>query len=79
MMGRRANEPMDRQAVGGSAVVVVVVVVVIADIESPSNHQKIAQNPLFLRLLTSKCASRHNGVHFLDVESPWNRQKVVRI
>jgi len=27
---------------------------------------KKAQNPQFFTLLTSKCASRHNGVHFLD-------------
>ena len=35
----------------------------------------MARNPQFLTLLTSKCASRHNGVHFFDIESPSNRQK----
>ena len=30
---------------------------------------KKAQNPQFLTLLTSKCASRHNGVHFFDTFS----------
>ena len=38
----------------------------------------MAQKPQFLTLLTSKCASRHNTVHFFDSESPSNRQKVVR-
>ena len=28
---------------------------------------KKAQNPQFFTLLTSKCASRHNGVHFFDI------------
>ena len=28
---------------------------------------KKTQNPQFLTLLTSKCASRHNCVHFLDI------------
>ena len=27
---------------------------------------KKAQNPQFFTLLTSKCASRHNGVHFFE-------------
>ena len=39
---------------------------------------KKAQNPQFLTLLTSKCASRHNGVHFFDTFSTSERQKVVR-
>ena len=38
----------------------------------------MAQNHQFLTLLTPKCASCHNGVHFFDIESPSNRQKVVR-
>ena len=49
------------------AVVVVVVVVAEVDIESPSNQQKMAQDPSFLTLLTSKFASRHTGVHFFDI------------
>ena len=28
---------------------------------------KKAQNPQFFTLLTWKCASRHNGVHFFDI------------
>ena len=28
---------------------------------------KKAQNPQFFTLLTLKCASRHNGVHFFDI------------
>ena len=39
---------------------------------------KKAQNPQFFTLLTSKCASRHNGVHFFDTFSTSGRQKVVR-
>ena len=37
-----------------------------------------AETPHFLILLTSQCASRHNGVHFFDIDRPSNRQKVVR-
>ena len=55
------------EAVVGVAVVAVVVVVSV-DIESPSNHRKVDQNPQFLTLFTSKCASRHNSVHFFDIE-----------
>ena len=39
---------------------------------------KKAQNHQILTLLTSKCASRHNGVHFFDTFSTSERQKVVR-
>ena len=39
---------------------------------------KKAQNPQFLTLLTSKCALRHNGVHFLDTFSTSEPPKVVR-
>ena len=39
---------------------------------------KKAQNPQFLTLLTSKCASRHNGVHFFDTFSTSEPPKVVR-
>ena len=39
---------------------------------------KKAQNPQFFTLLTSKCASRHNGVHFFDTFSTSQLQKVVR-
>ena len=30
---------------------------------------KKAQNPQFFPLLTSKCASRHNGVHFFNIRT----------
>ena len=39
---------------------------------------KKTQNPQFFTLLTSKCASRHNGVHFLDTFSTSEPPKVVR-
>ena len=39
---------------------------------------KKAQNPRFFTLLTSKCASRHNGVHFFDTFSTSEPPKVVR-
>ena len=38
----------------------------------------MAPNPQFLTLLTWKCASRHNGVHFWDRGSTSGRPKVVR-
>ena len=31
------------------------------------NFQKWSENGVFLYILTSKCASRHNGVHFFDI------------
>ena len=37
---------------------------------------KKAQNPQFFTLLTSKCASRHNGVHFFDTFSTSEPPKV---
>ena len=39
---------------------------------------KKAQNPQFFTRLTSKCASRHNGVHFFDTFSTSEPPKVVR-
>ena len=39
---------------------------------------KKPQNPQFFTLLTSKCASRHNGVHFFDTFSTSEPPKVVR-
>ena len=39
---------------------------------------KKAQNPQFFTLLTSKCASRHNGVRFFDTFSTSEPPKVVR-
>ena len=34
---------------------------------STSERQKVARPPQFLTLLTWKCPSRHNGVHFFDL------------
>ena len=45
---------------------------------STSSRQKRLKTPSFFTLLTSKCASRHNGVHFFDTFSTSERQKVVR-
>ena len=39
---------------------------------------KKAQNPQSFTLLTSKCASRHNGVHFFDTFLTSEPPKVVR-
>ena len=39
---------------------------------------KKAQKTQFFTLLTSKCASRHNGVHFFDTFSTSEPPKVVR-
>ena len=39
---------------------------------------KKAQNSQFFTLLTSKCASRHNSVHFFDTFSTSEPPKVVR-
>ena len=35
--------------------------------ETTSERPKVAQDRQFLTLLTSKCASRHNGVHFFNI------------
>ena len=45
---------------------------------STSSRQKRLKTLRFFTLLTSKCASRHNGVHFFDTFSTSERQKVVR-
>ena len=37
-----------------------------------------AKNSQFLTLLTSKCALRHNGVHFFDIWTSKSGQKVVQ-
>ena len=41
---------------------------------STSQLPKVVRDRQFLTLLTSKCASRHNGVHFFDIST----SKVVR-
>ena len=45
---------------------------------STSSRQKRLKTLSFLTLLTSKCASRHNGVHFFDTFSTSELPKVVR-
>ena len=35
--------------------------------EATSEPPKVVQTPCALHILTSKCASRHNGVHFFDI------------
>ena len=38
---------------------------------------KKAQNPQFFTLLTWKCASRHNGVHFFDISTSKSGPRMV--
>ena len=45
---------------------------------STSSRQKRLKTLSFLHFLTSKCASRHNGVHFFDTFSTSEPPKVVR-
>ena len=35
--------------------------------KTTSERPKVVRDPQFLTLLTSKCASRHNGVHFFNI------------
>ena len=35
--------------------------------ETTSERPKVVRTPGVLYILTSKCASRHNGVHFFDI------------
>ena len=37
--------------------------------KTTSERPKCLRDPQFLTLLTSKCASRHNGVHFFDIST----------
>ena len=37
--------------------------------ESTSERPKVLRPPQFVALLTSKCASRHNGLHFFDMST----------
>ena len=37
--------------------------------KTTSERPKVFRTPQFLALLTSKCASRHNGVHFFDIST----------
>ena len=37
--------------------------------KTTSERPKVLRTPQFFSLLTSKCASRHNGVHFFDIST----------
>ena len=37
--------------------------------KTTSERPKVLRTPQFFALLTSKCASRHNGVHFFDIST----------
>ena len=37
--------------------------------KTTSERPKVSRTPQFFALLTSKCASRHNGVHFFDIST----------
>ena len=37
--------------------------------ETTSDRPKVLRTPQFFAPLTSKCSSRHNGVHFLDIKT----------
>ena len=40
---------------------------------STSESPKVVPNPGAFNILTSKCASRHNGVHFFDISTSKSR------
>ena len=42
-----------------------------------SERPKVLRTPQFFALLTSKCASRHNGVHFFDISTSKSGLKLV--
>ena len=44
---------------------------------STSERQKAVRTPQFFTLLTWKCASRHNGVHFCHIRTSTNGLRVV--
>ena len=44
---------------------------------STSERQKVVRDRQFLTLLTWKCASRHNGVHFFDISTSKSGPKLV--
>ena len=37
--------------------------------ETTSERPKVLRTPQFFAFLTSKCASRHNGMHFFDIST----------
>ena len=45
--------------------------------KTTSERRKVLRTPQFFTLLTSKCASRHNGVHFFDISTSKSAPNVV--
>ena len=45
--------------------------------KTTSERRKVLRTPQFFTLLTSKCASRHNGVHFFDISTSKSVPNVV--
>ena len=45
--------------------------------ETTSEPPKVVQNPGVFNILTWKCASRHNGVHFLDIPTAKSGPRMV--
>ena len=45
--------------------------------ESTSERPKVVRTPCAFNILTSKCASRHNGVHFFDISTAKGGPKLV--
>ena len=45
--------------------------------ETTSEPPKVAQTCGVLHILTSKCASRHNGMHFFDISTSKSGPKLV--
>ena len=44
--------------------------------ETTSERPKVVRTPGVFNLLASKCASRHNGVHFFDISASKSRPKL---
>ena len=45
--------------------------------EATSERPKVLRTPQVFALLTSKCASRHNGVHFFDISTSKSGPRMV--
>ena len=68
-MDGRANPLMDRKVVGVVLFGVVAMVAVVTSLTTPGCS--------VVYILTSKCASRHNGVHFFDISTSKSELNVV--
>ena len=44
--------------------------------ETTSERPKVVRSPGVFNILTSKCASRHNGVHFFDISTSKSGQNM---